>query len=53
MEQLSNDPKDHPNQYENSHKPLDGTGHRVLSLSESQWKLRQHDKNFPIEGKPL
>ena len=54
MEHLSNDHKDHPNQNENSHKPRDETGYPVLSLLESQWKLRQqHDQNFPMEGKPL
>ena len=31
----------------------DETGHPVLRLTESQWKLRQHDQNFPMEGKPL
>ena len=30
------------------------TGHPVMSLTESQWKLRQiHDQNFPMEAKPL
>ena len=29
------------------------TGHPVLSLLESQWKPRQHDWNFSMEGKPL
>ena len=54
MEHLSNDHKDHPKQHENSHKPRDETGYPVLSLLESQWKLRQqHDQNFPMEGKPL
>ena len=53
MEHLSNDHEDHPNQHENSHKPRDETGYPVLSLSESQWKLRQqNDQNFPMEGKP-
>ena len=29
-------------------------GHPALSLSKSQWKLRQpHDQNFPVERKPL
>ena len=52
MEHLSNDNEDHPNQHENSHKLRDETGHPVLSLLESQWKLRQqHDQNFPMEGK--
>ena len=28
--------------------------HPVLSLTESQWKLREtHDQTFPMEGKPL
>ena len=54
MEYLSNDHEDHPNQDENNHKPLDEMGYPVLSLLESQWKLRQqHDQNFPMEGKPL
>ena len=53
MEHLSNDHEDHPNQHENSHKLCDETGHPVLSLLESQWKLRQqHDQNFP-EGKAI
>ena len=31
-------------------KLCDETGHPVLSLLESQWKLRQqHDQNFPME----
>ena len=46
--------EDHPNNHENSHKLCIDTGHSVLSLLESQWKLRQnHDKNYPMEGKPL
>ena len=53
MEHLSNDRKDHPNQHENSHKPRNEMRYPVLSLLETQWKLRQqHDQNFPIEGKP-
>ena len=32
----------------------DETGHPLLSLAESQGKLRQRrDQNFPMEGKPL
>ena len=53
MECLSNDPKDHPNQHKNSHKLRNEMGHSVLRLLESQYKLRQHDQNFPMEGTPL
>ena len=54
MEHLSNDHKDHPNQQENSHKLCSEMGHPILSLLESQRKLRkQHDQNFQMEGKPL
>ena len=53
MEHLSNDHKDHPSQHENSHKLCNETEHPVVNLMESQWKLRQHDQNFSIEGKPL
>ena len=29
-------------------------GQPVMSMMESQWKLRQqHDQNFPMERKPL
>ena len=49
MEHLWNDHKDRSNQYENSHKLCDKTGH----FMESQWKLRQHhEQNFSMEGKP-
>ena len=51
MEHLSNDHKDRLNQHKNSHKLCDETGHFVLSLLESQWKLaQQHDENFPVGG---
>ena len=53
MEHLSNDHRDHPNQHENSHKLCDETGHLDVNLMESQWKLRRHDQNFPVEGRPL
>ena len=44
MEHLSIDHKDGPNQHENSHKLCSETGHLVVNLMESQWKLRQqHD----------
>ena len=50
MEHLSNNQKDHPNQHENNHELYDETGQPVLSLMESEQKLRQeHDQNFPIE----
>ena len=50
MEHLSNDHEDHDHQHKNS----DEMGHPVLSLLESQWKLKQqHNQNFPMEGKPL
>ena len=40
--------------HKNSHKSCDETRHTLLSLMQSQWKLRQHhDQNFPMEGKPL
>ena len=49
MEYLLNDHKDHPNQPENRHKLSHEKGHPALSLTESQWKLRQeHDQNFLI-----
>ena len=54
MEHLSYDHKDHPNQHKNGYKLCDETGHLILSLLESQWKLRQqHNQNFSMEGKPL
>ena len=54
MGHLSNDHEDRLSQQENSHKLCDGTGHPVVNMMESQWKLRQqHDQNFPMEGKPL
>ena len=49
MEHLSNDHENCPNPHENSHKLCNV----VLSLMESQWKLRQDDQNFPMQGKPL
>ena len=43
------------NQPKNSYKLCnDEAGHPILSLTESQWKLRQQDdQNFPFQGKPL
>ena len=53
MEHLSNDHEDGLSQHKNSHKLCKEMGHPVLSLIESQWKLRQHDQNFSKEGKPF
>ena len=54
LEHLPNDHKDLPNQYANSHKLCDEKVNPLLSLKESQWKLRQqHDQNFLMKGKPL
>ena len=54
MEHFLNDREDHLNQHENSHKLCDETGHSVVNLMESQWKLRrQYDQDFPIEEKAL
>ena len=53
MVHLSNDHTP-THQHENSHQLCDKKGHPILSLTESQWELRQqHDQNFPLEGKPL
>ena len=54
MKHLSNDHDDHPNEHENSHKLCNETGHPVLGLLQSHWKLRQqHDQNFSMEGKVI
>ena len=53
MEHLSNDHKDHPNQYKNTHKLYNEMGHPILSLTETQSKLRQHDQKFPMDGNSL
>ena len=44
MEHLSNDPKDHPNQHENSRKQCDETRHPVLSY----WKVNGNCDNNKI-----
>ena len=41
MEYLSNDHEDHTYQHESNHELCDETGHPVLSLIESQLKLRK------------
>ena len=54
MEHLSNDHEDCSNQLENSHKQCDQTGHPVVNMMKSQWKLRQQDdQNFRMKRKPL
>ena len=53
MEHLANHPKDHPNQHRNIHKLHNETGHLVLSLLESQWKLRTTWSEFPNGGKAI
>ena len=58
MEHLSNDPGNNSNQHKNSHKQCNETGHSLLSLKESHWKLRQthiysNGGNIPMVGKPL
>ena len=51
MEHLPHDHKEHPHQHKNSHKQCDETGHPVVNMIESQWKLKQqHDQNFLLEG---
>ena len=54
MEYLSNDHEDRLNRHENSHKLCNDTGHPVVNLMESQWKLRQqHDQNLPMGGNAI
>ena len=54
MDHFSNDHEDCRNQHENSHKLCDGTGHPVVNLMESQWKLRQqHKPEFRNGGKAI
>ena len=45
IKHLSNDPKEHPNQHKNSQKLCNEKGHLLLTLKESQWKLRQYSQN--------
>ena len=51
MDYVSNDYEYCPRQHQFSHKQCDETGHSVVNMIESQWKLRQqHDQNFPMKG---
>ena len=52
MEHLSSDHEDHPKEHENGHKLCNETGHLIVNMMESQWKLRQHD-HFPNGGKAI
>ena len=46
-----NDHEDRRKQHENNHKQCNETGHPVVNMMESQWKLKQqHDQNFLLEG---
>ena len=52
--QLSYDHEDHPNQLQFNDKLRNESGHPLLSLKQSEWKLSQkHNQNFPIKGKRL
>ena len=53
MEHRWNDQEQHFNQHKNSHKLCNAKSHPILGLTESQWKLRQHDQNFLMMWKPL
>ena len=49
MDYLLNDHKDHLNQQKYSHKLCDEIVHRILIMTEGQWKPRhQHDQNFSM-----
>ena len=51
MDHLSNDHEDLSSKHKNSHKLCSETGHPIMNLMESLWKLRQQYQNFPIQGK--
>ena len=54
MEHLSDDQKDHPNLHKISHKLFNEKEYSLLSLKESQSKLRQkHDQRFQMVTKSL
>ena len=52
MKHLLNDHEDRLSQHENNHKLCNEKGHPLLSLKESQWKLRQQYDENSLE-KPL
>ena len=52
MDYISSDHRDHPNPHKNSYKLCDETRVSLLSLKQSQQKLRQqHDQSFQRKGK--
>ena len=51
MKHFANDHKDRPNHHEISHKLCNEKGNPVLSLTESQWKLRHQES--PNGGKAI
>ena len=53
MKHLLRDHKVCPNQHKKSHRLCDGKDDPPLRLKEIQWKLREHDWNFPVEGRPV
>ena len=54
MEHLSNDHEGCPSQDKNSHMPCDEAGPPILSVTKSQWQLKQpHDQNFKMEEESL
>ena len=54
MEHLSNDHKNCTNQHENSHKLSGETGHPIVNLMKSQWKLRkQYDQSEFSNGRKV
>ena len=53
MKHLLVDDEEHPNQHKNNDKLCDAKENPSVNLEKCQWKLRQHDQNLPMEGKPL
>ena len=53
MEHLSNDPKDHPNQHENSHKLCDETGHPVFEFIGKSIETETTTSEFTNGGEAI